>query len=219
MPENRARASRTGNRREPGSVPSAARLAEIPGMDNLLTLARQVRGWADSMLAMSGPATDMAVAAIGARAEDPKQRAAIQKAGAVLRHMRESAGLTVQDVAKALDLRDTGLLESAEGGGVALPFEVILRLASVLGRDDPVTSMMRLTRAYNPDLWNTFEQLGVGKLVVQAGRERELANLYRGNDDARRLNDEEFARILEFTRQAFDMAVSFRQKARARSSN
>ena len=64
-----------------------------------------------------------------------------------------------------------------------------------------------MTRAYNPDLWKTLEQLGLGKLVVQAGRERELANIYRANDAARRLGDEEFARVLEFTRQAIDMAV------------
>jgi transcriptional regulator with XRE-family HTH domain len=128
--------------------------------------------------------------------------------------MREAAGLSLQDVAGALDLRDPELLRSAEGGAVALPAELVLRLAAVLGRDDPTTAMMRLTRAYNPELWKTLEQLGIGKLVVQAGRERELANLYRANDDARRLDDGDFARVLEFTRQAFDMAVAFSMKTR-----
>lgn len=207
------------NRSRSGAVDAApaARLPELPGMGGLLTLARQVRSWTDSMLAMAGPAADMAVAAAGARTEDPKKRATIHKAGAVLRRMRESAGLTLQDVSKALDLRDPELLECAEGGAVALPFEVILRLAAVLGRDDPITAMMGLTRAYNPELWKTLEQLGLGKLVVQAGRERELANIYRANDDARRLDDEEFARVLEFTRQAFDMAVAFRTTAKSGS--
>jgi len=183
-------------------------------MSSLLTLARQVRSWTDSMLAMAGPATDLAVAAVGARTADPKQRATIHKAGAVLRSLRESAGMTLQEVTKALNLRDPDLLQSAEGGAIALPFEVILRLAAVLGRDDPVTAMMRLTRAYNPELWKTLEQLGVGRLVVQAGRERELANIYRANDDARRLDDKDFARVVEFTRQAFDMAIAFRGNAR-----
>jgi hypothetical protein len=50
---------------------------------------------------------------------------------------------------------------------------------------------------------------------VQAGRERELANVYRGNDTARRLPDEDFAAVLAFTRQAFDMAVAFRIAAAA----
>ncbi|MFT3800059.1 MAG: helix-turn-helix transcriptional regulator [Burkholderiaceae bacterium] len=188
-------------------------LGEFPVMTPLLGVARQFREWADSMMAMAGPATDLAVAAAGARARDPEQKAAIAKAGATLRRMRESAGLTVQEVAKALDLSDPKLLENAEGGAAALPFELILRLSAVLGREDPVTSLMQLTRVYNPPLWMSLEQLGIGKLMVQAGRERELANVYRGNDAARRLDDEDFAAVLAFTKQAFDMAVAFRGKA------
>lgn len=64
----------------------------------------------------------------------------------------------------------------------------------------PLTATMKLARAYNPQLWKAMDDLGVGRLVVQAGRERELANLYRGNDDARRLSDEEFAEVLAFTK-------------------
>lgn len=48
--------------------------------------------------------------------------------------------------------------------------------------------------------------------MVQAGRERELANLVRANDAARRLSDQDFATVLGFTRTAFDMAVDFRQQ-------
>ena len=47
------------------------------------------------------------------------------------------------------------------------------------------------------------------------GGERELANVYRGNDAARRLSDEDFAAVLAFTRQGFDMAVAFRTAAAA----
>lgn len=214
----RAPASSAGARRRSPATAPVARLAEVPGMSGLLTLARQVRGWTDTVISMAGPATDLAVAAAGARAKDPAQRATIHKAGAVLRAMRETAGLTLQEVTQALDLRDPALLESAEGGAIALPFEVVLRLAAVLGRDDPLTAMMRLTRAYNPDLWKTLEQLGFGKLAVQAGRERELANIYRANDNARRLDDAEFTRVLDFTRQAFDMAVALHAPAKTRSS-
>lgn len=187
-------------------------LGEFPTMMPMLGVARQFREWADSMMAMAGPATDMAVAAAGVRARDPKQKEAIAKAGATLRRMRESAGLTVQEVTKALDLNDPDLIETAEGGRAALPFELILRLAAVLGRDDPVTSLMQLTRVYNPSLWTSLDQIGVGRLMVQAGREREMANVYRGNDAARRLDDEDFAVVLAFTKQAFDMAVAFRGK-------
>ena len=69
---------------------------------------------------------------------------------------------------------------------------------------------------YNPELWKTLESLGVGKLAVQGARERELANVYRGNDAARKLDDEDFAEVLGFTRQAFDMAVGFREATRGR---
>ena len=94
---------------------------------------------------------------------------------------------------------------------MALPFEIILRLASVLGRNDPVSFVMRFTRSYNPDIWKTLEKLGIGRLAVQAGREREFANLYRGSDAARTLTDEEFAEVLKFTQAAFAMAVAFRR--------
>ena len=92
----------------------------------------------------------------------------------------------------------------------------MLRLAGVLGRNDPIPVAMSLTRQYNPELWKTLESLGVGKLAVQGARERELANVYRGNDAARKLDDEDFAEVLGFTRQAFDMAVGFREATRGR---
>jgi len=213
MPAKKTASSR-GRRRTVAKSPAAS-LAALPGAAGWLSLAQQVRGWADSIVRMAGPATDMAVAAAGARTEDPGKRAAIHKAGAVLRRMRESAGMTVQDLARALDLRDPDLLASAESGAAALPAELVLRLAAVLGRDDPMTATMRLTRAYSPELWKTLEQIGIGKLVVQAGREREMANLYRANDQARRLSDEEFARVLAFTQQAFEMAVAFASKPKS----
>ena len=89
----------------------------------------------------------------------------------------------------------------------------LLRLAGVLGRNDPIPVAMSLTRQYNPELWKTLESLGVGKLAVQGARERELANIYRGNDAARKLDDEDFAEVLSFTRRAFEMAVGFRGAA------
>ena len=179
------------------------------------SIARSLRGWADTVLGIAVPATDLALGLATARARTRGQKSAIAKAGAVLRRMRETAGLTLDELARAVDLRDPDLIANAERGVVALPFELILRLAGVLGRGDPLTSVMKLTRAYNPDLWKALEDLGIGRLVVQAGRERELANVYRGNDIARRLSDEDFAAVLAFTRQAFDMAVAFRTAAAA----
>jgi transcriptional regulator with XRE-family HTH domain len=140
----------------------------------------------------------------------PDQRAALAKAGNVLRGMREAAGMSVKQVGEAINLKDPTLLELVENGKVALPFEIILRLASVLGRNDPISFVMRFTRSYNPDVWHTLENLGIGRFAVQAGREREFANIYRGSDAARRLSDEEFAAVLAFTKAAFEMALAFR---------
>jgi len=44
---------------------------------------------------------------------------------------------------------------------------------------------------------------------AQAGREREFANLYRVNDAARGLSDEDFGEVLKFTRAAFQLAMAF----------
>ncbi len=176
----------------------------------IAAIARQLRGWADTVLGIAVPAADLAIGLATATARTRGQKSAVARAGAVLRKMRETAGLTLEELAHAVDLTDPELIANAERGIIALPFELILRVAGVVGRGDPLTSVMRLTRAYNPDLWKALEGLGLGKLVVQAGRERELANVYRGNDAARRLSDEEFAAVLAFTRQAFDMAVAFR---------
>ena len=176
----------------------------------MLGVARQVRVWSDSVLDFAGMAADASLLAAKAMLVKPEQRAALAKAGTVLRGMREAAGLSVKEVGDAIDLSDPALLDLVEKGKVALPFEIILRLASVLGRNDPVSFVMRFTRSYNPDIWKTLEGLGVGRFAVQAGREREFANIYRASDAARTLKDEEFAAVLAFTRAAFDLAMALR---------
>lgn len=194
----------------PAPMPALPPLPVLPGAGPVLAAARQLRSWADTVLAMAGPAADMALGLAKSRVKHPTGKAAVERVGSMLRRMRETAGLSAAEVARALDLTDPALIEQAEVGKIALPFEVLLRLAAVLGRNDPITALMRLTRAYNPDLWKSLEALGVGRLVVQAGRERELANLFRANDAARKLSDADFAQVLAFTKQAFDMAVQFR---------
>jgi transcriptional regulator with XRE-family HTH domain len=176
----------------------------------ILGVARQVRAWSDSVLGIAGAAADVSIGAAKAMLVKPEQRAALEKAGSVLRGMREAAGLSVKEVGDAIDLADPTLLDLVENGKVALPFEIILRLASVLGRNDPISFVMRFTRSYNPDVWKTLEALGIGRFAVQAGREREFANIYRASDAARRLRDDEFAALLAFTKAAFDLAMAFR---------
>jgi transcriptional regulator with XRE-family HTH domain len=176
----------------------------------LVNVAQQLRSWTDSVLGIAGAAADVSIGAAKAILVKPEQRAALEKAGTVLRGMREAAGLSVKEVGDAINLKEPTLLELVENGKVALPFEIILRLASVLGRNDPISFVMRFTRSYNPEVWQTLENLGIGRFAVQAGREREFANIYRGSDAARRLGDEDFNAVLGFVRAAFELALTFR---------
>ncbi len=200
------------------AAPSAAGSLAAAGLAPVMRVARDLRAWTDTVLGVAGGATDMSLALAKGRFTDPKARAAIEAAGSMIRRAREAAGVTTRELGAAIDLSDPDLLERAERGKVALPFEVVLRLAAVLGRNDPVTFALKLTRSYSPELWKVFEDLGVGSLVLQAGRERELANLYRANDAARKLSDADFAEVLRFTAAAFEMAVAFRSPAKPRKA-
>jgi transcriptional regulator with XRE-family HTH domain len=207
---NRQTAPRRPASRPAARGPQAAGAGSV--VEPVLRVAKELRRWADTILGVAGSAADLSMTVARAGVRGPGQKAAIEKAGALLRRARQAAGLTTQELGKAIDLSDASLLEQAERGKVALPFEVILRLAGILGRHDPLTFAMQLTRSYNAGLWKALEDLGVGRLVVQAGRERELANIYRGCDAARRLTDEEFAAVLGFVKAGFEMAVDFRLK-------
>jgi transcriptional regulator with XRE-family HTH domain len=208
MTTRRHRASPSGS--------AAAKKAPPETLSTLTALAQQLRAWTDSVLGIAGAAADVSLRSAKAMLPSPEQRKAVEKAGAVLRGMREAAGLSLREVGKAIDLEDPALLELVERGKVALPFEIILRLAAVLGRNDPVSFVMRFTRSYNPDVWHTLERLGIGRLAVQAGREREFANLYRGSDAARRLDDDEFARLVAFLKAALELALALRAHPPAR---
>jgi transcriptional regulator with XRE-family HTH domain len=203
-------------------------------------------GLVDQMRSMAGKVLDMGAASVGATASlktatdiaralsrgKPMEAAADvlkavmpglsepgvwTKTGAALRRMRKAAGLTITEVGAAINLRDPSLIEAWEKGRIAVPFELILRLAAVLGRNDPVGFVMKFTRSSNPDLWRSLEGLGVGKLLIQSAREREFANIYRGDDEARTLTDKEFAAVLSFTRAAFEMAMVFRGRGARQS--
>ena len=207
MPAPRKRTrSKAASARDRGERPAASAASDSP----LIGVARQVRAWTDSVLGIAGAAADLSLNAAKAILVKPEQRGALERAGAALRRMREAAGLSVKEVGEAIDLRDPALLDLVENGKVALPFEIILRLASVLGRNDPISFVMRFTRSYNPEVWHTLESLGIGRLALQAGREREFVNVYRGSDTARALSDEDFAAVLGFVKQAFELALAFR---------
>lgn len=189
-------------------------LAGLPTESSLKALARQLQMLTSSVLNMAGTATDLGVTLAKSRLTKPQHKAAVDKAGSLLQDLRQTAGLTAQDLGRALGLADVSELERIESGKVAMPFELILRAAGVLGRKDPVTFIMQATRAYNPELWRTLEGLGVGKLVVQGAREREFANLYRARDEARKLDDAQFAAVLAFVGAAFDLALDLAGRPR-----
>ena len=202
--------------------PSAALVSGLSLDKGIQALARDLRSWTGFVLGLTGSAASGAAGAAGAVADlsfklvksrlPAAQQQAVEKAGGLFRELRDAAGLTLSELGQAINLKDASLLEAVEGGKVGLPFEVILRLAAVLGRKDPIPVVMKLTRAYNPKLWKTLEELGVGRLAVQAGREREMANVYRSRDAARQLSDEEFAAVLGFVSSAFDTAMAFREQ-------
>ena len=209
-------------RKSPPSAPTKTAPSWLSSVEqsgaSVAAVARQLRSWSDSVLGLAGAAADVSLIAAKSVLVKPEQRAALERTGSVLRGMRETAGMSVKEVGDAIDLKDPTLLDLVEHGKAALPFEIILRLASVLGRNDPISFVMRFTRSYNPDVWKTLENLGIGRFVVQAGREREFANIYRGSDAARRLSDEEFAAVLGFTKAAFDLAMVFRANHDTRSA-
>ena len=143
----------------------------------------------------------------------PQANRVRREAGAYIHDLREVAGLTIDELAEAVDLSDRSLLEAVEAGTATLSFELILRLAAILARHDPAPFISRLARSYNPVLWELLEDWGIGRLPLQAVREREFVNILRGHDDARRLSDADFARVLEFTRNAFETAMHFASSA------
>jgi len=132
-----------------------------------------------------------------------------EEAGHSLRDLRELAGLTIEELAAAIDLEDKTFLEAVENGTAALSFDLVLRLSAILARHDPVPFLIRFTRTYNPELWRRFEGVGATKVPVQFEREREFVNIFRADDRARALSDEGFRRVLDFTREAFLLALHY----------
>ncbi len=139
----------------------------------------------------------------------PERIKMIEEAGAYVRDLREVAGLTRKDVSRTIQLADESFLAAVENGAATLSFELILRLAALLARHDPIPFIIKLTRTYNPEVWELLEKWGLGRLPLHLERERQFINIYRGHDRARALSDEDFQRVLAFTRAAFEMALDF----------
>lgn len=139
----------------------------------------------------------------------PDQAEVLEKAGKTFRELREVAGITLEELAQEVNLKDQSLLEAVENGTATLSFELIVRLASVLARHDPVPVALKLVRCYYPDLGAMLDDWGVGRWILHFEREREFINIYRRHDAVRNLSDEGYNKVLEFTRSAFEMALHF----------
>lgn len=130
-------------------------------------------------------------------------------AGQSLKDLREVAGLTISELNDALQLKDKSFLEAVENGTATLSFELILRLSALLARNDPVPFILKYSRAYSPETWKLLNDWGAGRLPLQYQREREFINIFRSKDQARQLSDEGYSKVLEFTREAFNMSLHF----------
>jgi transcriptional regulator with XRE-family HTH domain len=140
---------------------------------------------------------------------EPSNPTMAREAGEYLRELRELAGLTRDELAAALELSDESLLKAVENGTSTLSFELILRLSAILARHDPIPFIARFTRTYSPEVWRVLEGWGVGRLPLHFEREREFINIYRRHDAARKLTDEGFSKVRDFTRAAFELSLHF----------
>jgi len=139
----------------------------------------------------------------------PEKLELMGKAGSALKDLRQTAGLTLDELSSAVDLENSGLLKSIEEGKAALPIDLMLRLASLYSRHDPLPFIIRFSHTYYPRLEKLLKTSGISNLLIEAERELKFINIYRSADDARQLSDEGFNRVLDFTRQAFLMALHF----------
>lgn len=141
----------------------------------------------------------------------PEQLRLMAKAGESLRDVRKVTGITVDEISRALDLRDKSVWQAIEEGREVLSLEAILRLASLLARNDPLPFVLRMARTYQPRLWAVMQQLGLDGLPLQLERERDFINILRRRDEARKLPDAQWSQLLEFTRQAFELGLGMQK--------
>ncbi len=143
---------------------------------------------------------------------EPERLEAMREAGNFLRDARETAGLSVREMAETLGVKDKQVLEDVEHGRSIMPLELMLRSASLLARHDPIPFLIKFMRTYNPALEKTLEQLGVMALPRQYERERRFVNLYRQHDVLRNFSDAEFERFIDYVSSSSELVVTMMQR-------
>lgn len=173
------------------------------------SLFGRIAGFTGSALRFAARSTDRSRRVGRALMNSQDQLRMMLAAGNSLQDIREVAGLTLSEMSEALNLKDKSVLEAIENGTSTLSFELILRLAALVARNDPIPFILRTTRNYNPEVWRILDGWGLGRLPLQFERERQFINIFRSHDPARTLSDEGFRKVLEFTRQSFEMSLHF----------
>ncbi len=173
------------------------------------SLVGRIAGFTGTALRFAAKSTDTSLKVGRVLMKSQDQLRMMLVAGNSLRDIREVAGLTLSEMSEALNLKDKSVLEAIENGTSTMSFELILRLAALIARNDPIPFILRTTRNYNPDVWRILDGWGVGRLPLQFERERQFINIFRSHDDARNLSEEGFKKVLEFTRQSFEMSLHF----------
>lgn len=138
---------------------------------------------------------------------EPERLEAMADAGRFLRDARETAGLSLKELADSLGVSDKSVLEDVESGEKIMPLELVLRSASLLARHDPVPFLIKFLRTYNPQLEQVLEQWGMMALPRQYERERRFVNLYRQHDVLRTLSDEEHERFISYIDSAAQLVL------------
>lgn len=139
---------------------------------------------------------------------DPERLQAMVDAGRLLKDAREVAGLNLMELSEALGLKDEELLKEVEAGRATLPFDMILRIASLIARHDPIPFIIKFLRTYNPALEQKLDSWGVTKLPKQYERERRFINLLRKHDSLRSMDDVEFERFIGYQEEAVRYAIT-----------
>lgn len=131
------------------------------------------------------------------------------KAGRYLKDMRQVAGLTLEDLAKAVDIDNLDMLRAIEEGRSPVTLDILFRLASFYSRNDPLTFMMDFSKEYAPWLWQLLRFTGIERLVITLERELKFINIYRSKDGIRNLSNENFDRLIGFADNAVALAMDF----------
>ncbi|SFM44131.1 transcriptional regulator [Marinobacter zhejiangensis] len=177
--------------------------------DRESSLMDRIAGLTGSAMRFASRSTDASLKVGRALMKSQDQLRVMLAAGKSLSDIRQVLGLTLSEMSDALNLQDKSILEAIEDGTSTLSFELILRLAALVARNDPIPFILRTARNYNPEVWQVLNNWGVGRLPLQFEREREFINIFRRHDDARNLSDEGFRKVLDFTRRSFEMSLHF----------